>query len=63
MNNFNIIYKILKALEAAMYLDLFDLEQISPESLKISQNRHDAILTMVSEKGYIEGVTIRNSMN
>ena len=38
MNNFNIIYKILKTLEVAMDYDEFDLEQISPEALKISQN-------------------------
>ena len=63
MNNLNIMYKILKALEAAMYLDLFDLEQTRPEALKISQNRFNTMLTMMSEKGHVEGVTIRNSVN
>ena len=36
MNNFTIIYKILKALEKAMDLEKFDLSTISPDILKIS---------------------------
>ena len=44
MNNFTIIYKILKALEAAMDSDTFDETAISPERLKISENRRNKIL-------------------
>ena len=44
MNNFTIIYKILKALESSMDLDEFDIETISAEHLKISENRRNRIL-------------------
>ena len=38
MDNLNIIYKILKQLEKAMDYDEFDMETVSAERLKISEN-------------------------
>ena len=57
MDNFNIIYKILKALEAAMDCDEPDLECISADMLKISDQRWERIMIMLSDEGYITGVS------
>ena len=46
MDNFTIIYKILKALEAAMDFEAFDVSKISHERLGISYERWEKILIM-----------------
>ena len=56
MDNFTIIYKILKALEAAMDFEAFDVSKISHERLGISYERWEKILIMLTKSGYIEGV-------
>ena len=56
MDNFKVIYKILKLLEVAMDYDGFDRNQLTAEYLGISKNRLDAILTMLQEEGYVHGV-------
>lgn len=55
MDNFKIIYKILKILEKSMDYEEFDTEAISPETLKISQNRWNAIMGMLIDNGYVKG--------
>ena len=50
MDNFRIIYKILKELETAMDYDEFDMNRISAEALTISQQRWDAAVRDISEK-------------
>lgn len=62
MDNFRIIYKILKILEQAMDLDGFDPEEISAERLGISENRWRAIMELLSESGYIKGVSVIKSI-
>lgn len=59
MDNFNIIYKILKALEKAMDYDEFDMDFISAERLKITENRRIKILEMLYKEGYIEGISVK----
>ncbi|MBE6083216.1 MAG: hypothetical protein E7205_11090 [Tissierellaceae bacterium] len=54
MDNFKIIYKILKTLEKAMDYDEFDARLISAETLGVSQNRWEAIMVMLQDEGYIE---------
>lgn len=56
MDNFTIIYKILKALEAAVDFEAFDVSKISHERLGISYERWEKILIMLTKSGYIEGV-------
>ena len=56
MNNFSIIYKILKALEAAMDYDEFDTKQIAAERLRISYQRWEKIMIMLTKSGYVEGI-------
>lgn len=52
MDNFKVIYKILKLLEAAMDYDEFDRSQLIPEYFGISENRLDALLVMLQNEGY-----------
>lgn len=56
MDNFKIIYKILKELEKGMDSERFDVSLISHETLKISYPRWEKILIMLVKAGYIEGV-------
>lgn len=61
MDNFKIIYKILKALEKGMDSDNFNVELISHENLKISYHRWEKILIMLVKSGYIEGIRYSQS--
>ena len=56
-DNFKFIYKILRALEAAMDCPEFSIEQISAEKLGISEQRWCRYLEMMTEAGYIAGVS------
>ena len=56
MDNFKVIYKILKLLEVAMDYDEFDRSQLTAEYLGISKNRLNTILIMLQEEGYVHGV-------
>ena len=58
MDNFQIIYKILKALEAAMDLPEFDIQQIGPETLKISQERWARYMEMIADMGLVKGIKV-----
>lgn len=56
MDNFKIIYKILKILEKTMDAEEFDNQLISYETLGISEIRWSKIMKMMLVNGYIEGV-------
>lgn len=56
MDNFSVIYKILKTLEKAMDLEEFDVSAISPERLGISYLRWEKLMIMLSKSGYVEGI-------
>ena len=56
MNNFKIIYKILKAIELSMDYDEFDANSISPEFLEVSQNRWENFIIELVENGYVTGI-------
>lgn len=56
-DNFKFIYKILRALEAAMDCPEFSIEQISAEKLGISKHRWFRYLEMMTEAGYIAVVS------
>ncbi|MCX7842859.1 MAG: YjcQ family protein [Clostridia bacterium] len=60
MDNFKVIYKILRSLEAALDYEDFDIDEISHEKLKITYNRWVSILIMLFENGYITGINVRN---
>lgn len=56
MDNFKIIYRILKILEKSLDYENFDNELLSPESLGITRERRDALLKMLLDSGYMEGL-------
>lgn len=59
MDNLNIIYKILKQLEKAMDYDEFDMDTVSAEGLKISENRLMKIWEMLANEGYVNGISVK----
>ena len=59
MDNFRIIYRILRYLEKAMDYGEADIGMISSESLHITEQRWYAIMRMLSDRGYITGITVR----
>lgn len=63
MDNFKIIYKILKILERSMDVEEFDNKLLSPESLNISEPRWCRIMSMLVDERYITGVSTWNSQD
>lgn len=62
MDNFKVIYQILKYLEAAMDAPMYDGEAISPGRLRVSRERWEQILYMMQEAGYINGLVFTQGM-
>lgn len=56
MDNFRVIYKILRLLEETMDNDEFDISCISDECLGISKNRLNRLLILLQDDGYIQGI-------
>lgn len=63
MDNFKIIYRILKILEKSMELEEFDNGTISAESLDIPFPLWCRIMKMMVDNGYITGVDVRNTFD
>lgn len=60
MDDFRAIYRILKTLSAAIDDEEFDPARLSAEALKVSERRRNALLVMLVENGYVDGVeTVR----
>lgn len=57
-NNFKLIYKILSILEKAMEYEEFDASSIQHEALGISYPLWCRLMTMLSEEGYITGISV-----
>lgn len=62
MNNFTTIYRILRYLEKAMDYDEVDMERISAATLGISEQRRSAILKILADDGYIDGIDVKKSI-
>lgn len=56
MDNFRIIYKILRSLERSMDADEFNQDLIRADSLGISEPRWKKLMKMLVDEGYIDGV-------
>ena len=56
MDNFKIIYKILKHLESSMDAESTDIAPISPERLGITHERWECLLILLQDDGYIKGI-------
>lgn len=63
MDDFRIIYKILRILQKAMDCEEFDCSQLTAEQLKLSEPRWSRLMTMLVKEGYITGVTTWNSIS
>jgi len=62
MDNFKIIYKILRELEKNMGDERFSFRTISAEQLGISFNRWEQLLIMMQDEGYIKGLVIARAL-
>lgn len=58
MDDFKVIYRILKAIYDAMDYDEFDFNTISPEALRVTPQKRDALLVMLSKCGLIDGAKL-----
>ena len=63
MDNFKIIYRILKYLEEHLGEENLDMDYISHEKLGISFVRWEALLRMMQEEGYIKGLVYEQTMS
>lgn len=63
MDNFKIIYRILKYLEEHLGEENLDIDKISHEQLGISFLRWEALLRMMQEEGYIKGLLYAQTMS
>ena len=57
MDNFKVIYKILKFLEASMDYEEVDYSRISHEALGVSKPRWEQLLVLLAESSYIDRLT------
>lgn len=60
MDDFKVIFRILKALQKAMDEEEIDEKMLTHEKLGISQPRWSRIMAMLVKNGYIEGVTVES---
>ncbi len=56
MDNFKVIYKILKKLEESMDCERFDMGTINHEAMEISKTRWNRIIKMMIDNNLISGV-------
>lgn len=63
MDNFKIIYRILKYLEASLDSSVIDIGPVSAEQLRISYERWEALLMLLQEDGYIKGLRYTQTMS
>ncbi|MEG1545243.1 MAG: YjcQ family protein [Tannerellaceae bacterium] len=63
MNNFNIMYRILKALERAMDYAEMDADALSPETLGSSKERLKSLWIMLANNGYVDGIVVKYYKN
>lgn len=61
MDNFRIIYLILRYLEKAMDYDEVDVDRISAGTLKITEQWWLSLMEMIAAEGYVDGVSVKRS--
>lgn len=62
MDNFKAVYRILSALEKAMDLPEFDVTQIGPDALGVSEQRWARYIEMMLDAGYIKGASVQQGI-
>jgi hypothetical protein len=63
MDNFKVIYKILKNLEKSMDLEEFDKSLIGYQEMNLTEPRWNRIIAMMVNNGLISGVDVRNTFD
>ena len=63
MEDFRIIYKILRILQKAMDLEEFDSEELSAEALGLTVPKWNRLMAMLLKEGYISGGHTWNAMD
>lgn len=63
MDNFKVIYRILRYLEKALDYDEPDMECISAKTLQLSEQRWVGIMEMLAKEQYIEGFSTKRSID
>lgn len=61
LDNFKIIYKILRELEKNMGNENYSFYSISAECLKIQFEKWEQLLIIMQENGYIKGIVLSKS--
>lgn len=59
MDNLKTIYKILSFLEQSLDYEQTDTDRLRAEGFGISENRFNAIMIMLTDSGYITGLTYK----
>lgn len=62
MDNFKIIYKILRELEKNMGNEKFSVHLISAEKFNISFEKWEQLLILMQDEGYIKGLVLAKSL-
>lgn len=62
MDNFKVIYKILRTLEKNMGNEQFSVSSISAEKMGIPFNRWEQLMIMMQDEGYIRGIVFSRSI-
>lgn len=63
MDNFKIIYKILRTLEKNMGNEKFDIASISAKKLNVPFEKWEQLLILMQEDGYIKGLVLSNDLS
>lgn len=63
MDNFKVIYRILRYLEKAMDYDEPDLSFISAEKFNLTEQRWTAIMEMLAREKYVDGISVKRSVD
>jgi len=62
MDNFKIMYKILRELEKNMGNEKFSVETISSEKLKVPFRKWEQLLILMQDEGYIKGLVLSKDL-
>lgn len=62
MDNFKVIYKILKKLEESMDCERFDMGTINHEAMEISKTRWNRIIKMMIDNNLISEFSLYQQM-
>lgn len=63
MDNFKVVYQILRILEKAMDLVEFDNETLSSNRLGLTEARWSRIMALLVSSGYVTGVKVSESFD